>query len=65
MTKKKKRTYQSETLGLPPIRMVLVHAENDRKNAAPKTIQKPESRLQKAGIGQEDLIKLIEYLKKK
>ncbi len=65
MTEKKKHTYQSDMLGLPPLRMVLVHADNDRRNAAPKTVQKPKARLQKAGIGHEDLIKLIEYLKKK
>jgi len=65
MTEKKKHTYQSDVLGLPPLRMVLVHAENDRRNAAPIATQKPKTRLQKAGIGQEDLIKLIEYLKEK
>jgi len=65
MTEQKKRTYQSDTLGLPPLRMVLVHAENDRRNAAPTATQKPKTRLQKAGIGQEDLIRLIEHLKKK
>jgi hypothetical protein len=65
MTERKKRTYQSDLLGLPPLRMVLVHAENDRRNAAPKAIQKPKAGLQKAGIEQGDLIKLVEYLKKK
>ena len=65
MTENKKRTYPSDTLGLPPLKMVLVHAENDRRNAAPTATQKPKTRLQKAGIGQEDLIKLIEYLKEK
>jgi hypothetical protein len=65
VTEKKKHTYQSDMLGLPPLKMVLVHAENDRRNAALKAIQKPNVSLQKAGIGQEDLIRLIEYLKKK
>jgi hypothetical protein len=65
MTERKKCTCQSDLLGLPPLRMVLVHAENDRRNAAPKAIQKPKARFQKAGIGKEDLIKLVEYLKKK
>jgi hypothetical protein len=45
--------------------MVLVQAENDRRNAASETVRKPKTRLQKAGVGQGDLIKLIEYLKKK
>ena len=65
MTEQKKRTYQSDTLGMPPLRMVLVHAENDHRNEAPTAIQKPKTRSQKAGIGQEDLIRLIEHLKKK
>ena len=65
MTEKKKHTYQSDILGLPPLRMVLVQAENDRRNAASETVRKPKTRLQKAGVGQGDLIKLIEYLKKK
>ena len=65
MTGRKKHTYQPDLLGLPPLRMVLVRAENDRRNAAPKTTQKPTTRFQKAGIGQEDLIRLIEHLKKK
>jgi hypothetical protein len=64
MTEKKKHTYQSDML-LPPLRMVLVHAEKDSRNAVPKTVQEPKARLQNAGIGQEDLIKLIEHLKKK
>jgi hypothetical protein len=65
MTEKKKRTYQSDTLGLPPLKMVLVHTENDRRNATSQVIQKPKTSLQKAGIGQDDLLRLVEHLKKK
>jgi hypothetical protein len=64
MSKQKKRTYQSEMLGLQPLSMVLVHAENDRRNSALKPVQKPKAGLQKTGVKQEDLIKIIEYLKK-
>ncbi len=32
MADEKKHTYQSTTLGLPPLRMVLVHAKNDAQN---------------------------------
>ena len=38
MTKEKKQTYQSITLGLPEIKMVLVHAGNDAQNAAANSI---------------------------
>jgi hypothetical protein len=31
---KKKRTYQSTALGVPPLKMVLVHARNEAQNAA-------------------------------
>ena len=61
-TKKKKHTYQSEILGLPPLKMILVHAENDRKNAAiaPLTPRKDKTDLEK-----EDAVRrIIEHLKK-
>ena len=62
VTEKKKRTYQSDTLGLPPLRMVLVHAENDRKNAALKTTQ--ESKAITPRSEQEAVLRIIEHLKK-
>jgi hypothetical protein len=34
MAEPKKRIYQSTTLGLPPLKMVLVHARNEAQNAA-------------------------------
>ncbi len=45
MDDQKKRTYQFETVGVPPLKMVLVHAENDRQNKAAKTVlETPEAR---------------------
>jgi hypothetical protein len=40
MPDEKKRTYQSATLGLPPLQMVLVHAENERANRTRKPLPK-------------------------
>ena len=36
MSEPGKRVYEMSTLGLPPLRMVLVHARNDARNAAPR-----------------------------
>jgi hypothetical protein len=38
MADPKKRVYESTTLGLPPLRMVLVHARNEAQNAAQRPI---------------------------
>lgn len=35
MADDKKRTYESTTLGVPALKMVLVHARNDAQNASP------------------------------
>ncbi|MBI5842487.1 MAG: hypothetical protein HZB19_20555 [Chloroflexi bacterium] len=63
-----KRTYQAEIhstslrtgLGLPPLKMVLVHAENDRANAAAKPVTKSK----KALTREEAVMKIIEHLTK-
>ena len=34
MTEPKRRVYESTALGLPPLKMVLVHARNEAQNAA-------------------------------
>jgi hypothetical protein len=61
-TSKAKRTYHAETLGLPPLKMVLVHAANDRANAALKLVSKPKS---KTTLTQEEAVmKIIEHLTK-
>ena len=53
---KAKRTYHAETLGLPPLKMVLVHAENERANAAAKPRRKRELTQEEA------VMKIIEHL---
>ncbi len=34
MAEPKKRVFESSTLGLPPLKMVLVHARNEAQNSA-------------------------------
>jgi hypothetical protein len=59
MPDEKKRTYRAEAIGLPPLKMVLVHAANDR---AKPILIKPRPRL---SVTQEEAIKrLIEHLTK-
>ncbi|HEY9152451.1 MAG TPA: hypothetical protein VIN60_06155 [Anaerolineales bacterium] len=61
MADDKKRTYQSETLGLPPLRMVLIHAENERQNEAAQTIlESPEAKDKREK--QKAIKKLIQHL---
>ena len=59
---KTKRTYHAETLGLPPLKMILVHAENDRANAALKPVIKTKSKM--ALTQEEAVMKIIEHLTK-
>jgi hypothetical protein len=53
---KTKRTYHAETLGLPPLKMVLVHSQNDRANEAAKS--------KKSRTKKEAVISIIEHLTK-
>jgi hypothetical protein len=63
MADEKKHTYQSEVLGMPPLKMVLVHAENDRKNTALKPRTKEKQNMPRSQ--QEAVIKIIEHLKER
>ena len=56
------RTYQAETLGMPPLKMVLVHAANDRANAAAETVMK--SKRKRVLTQEEAIMKIIEHLTK-
>ena len=64
-----KRTYRAEVasaslsagLGTPPLKMVLVHAQNDRANETLQTVSKTKS---KTLSQQEVVIKIIEHLTK-
>jgi hypothetical protein len=61
MDERKKHTYQSDTLGLPPLKMVLVHAENERKNETAQTIlESPEAKEKRER--QRAIRKLIKHL---
>ena len=61
MDDEKKRTYQSTTLGMPPLKMVLVHAKNDRQNEAARTIlESPEAKEKRET--QKAIVKLIKHL---
>jgi hypothetical protein len=61
MDDKKKRTYQSTTLGVPPLKMILVHADNDRQNNAAQTIlESPEAKEKREK--QKAITKLIKHL---
>ena len=59
-----KRTFEAETLGLPPLRMVLVHAENDRLNRTRRLLPKRRPRTRLDRERRELIIRLIESLEK-
>jgi hypothetical protein len=67
--KKTKQTIQPEVIALPPLRMVLVHAKDDRLNKA--ALQPKIKKVSVTPTDQEEqvkvqsLIKIIEHLEKK
>ncbi len=70
MTDEKKGAHRTETpsdllntnLGLPPLKMVLVHAENERANAVAQPVLKP--RPKQSRTQEEAIAKIIEHLAK-
>ena len=64
MSDEEKRTFQSVTLGLPPLKMVLVHAENDRQNESAQTILETPDVVEKRKK-QKAIAKIIEHLNDK
>ncbi len=61
MSDEEKKTYPYETLALPPLKMVLVQAENDRQNEAAQTIlESPDATARRRK--QKAIAKLIEHL---
>jgi hypothetical protein len=61
MDEGKKHKYQSDTLGLPPLKMVLVHAKNERQNKTAQTIlESPEAKEKRER--QQAIRKLIRHL---
>jgi hypothetical protein len=61
MTDKTKQIYQSDTLGLPPLKMVLVHYGNEAQNAVANSIfeDKTKEQLEK----EQAVRKIIQHLK--
>jgi hypothetical protein len=61
MSDKTKQIYQSATLGLPALKMVLVHAGNDAQNTAANSIfaDKTKEQLEK----EQAVRKIIRHLK--
>ncbi|MFN8380674.1 MAG: hypothetical protein U0V02_01970 [Anaerolineales bacterium] len=54
---------QTEVIALPPLRMVLVHAKEERENAILTAVIK--SAAPQENVEPQDLKKIIEHLKKK
>ena len=69
MEEKDKKKIQPEVIAMPPLRMVLVHAKDDRLNKA--ALQPAIKKVSATSIDQEEqvkaqsLIKIIEHLEKK
>ena len=61
MNEEKRRTFESATLGLPELKMVLVHASNDAQNAVANSVfvNKTPEDLEK----EHAVRKIIEHLK--
>ncbi len=63
MAEPKTHTYESSTLGLPPLKMVLVHARNDAQNAALVTQAAADPAEETAPLDKEQAVrKIIELL---
>ena len=66
MAEPMKRIYESTTLGLPPLKMVLVHARNEAQNAANRPALKavlPQVEEEDAPVDREKAVRrLIEAL---
>ncbi len=66
MADDKRRIYQSATLGVPALKMVLVHARNEVQNAAARTAETPAqaSPAEETPLDKEQVVRrIIEHLK--
>jgi hypothetical protein len=65
MSEERRQTIQdlTEVIALPPLRMVLVHAKEERENAVLTAVIK--SAAPQESIEPQDLKKIIEHLKRK
>lgn len=64
MKEEKKRKYQSDTVGVPPLKMVLVHVENERANRTRRPLRRKQPLTPDERERQELIIRLIENLEK-
>jgi len=62
--KEAQRIYEAEVLGVPPLRMVLVHAENERANRTRRPLPRRQPRTRAGHEMRELIIRLIESLEK-
>ena len=64
MPEERRKTLQDQTevIALPPLKMVLVHAKEERENALTAVIR---SAVPQENVEPQDLKKIIEHLKKK
>lgn len=61
---KQQHTYEASILGVPPLRMVLVHADNERANRLRRPLPKRQFKTRAERERQELIIRLIESLEK-
>jgi hypothetical protein len=61
----KKRTYEAVSLGMPPLKMVLVHADNERANRTRRPLPRRRPKTTDDRQKLELIIRLIESLEKK
>ncbi len=61
----KKRKYEASVMGVPPLKMVLVHAENERANRLRRPLTRRHLRTLDERKKMELIIRLIESLEKK
>ncbi len=62
MAEPKKRVYGSTTVGLPPLKMVLVHARNEAQNAASRPahqVFQPEAEAEEAPLDKEQAVRRL------
>lgn len=63
MTEEKKRTYPAETLGLPPLNMVLVNTESERPARSATLRYSRTNRKKENNLDREEIVlRLIEHL---
>jgi hypothetical protein len=65
MSEEKKRTFESESLGLPPLQMVLVHHEKDRPPQTGMPAAQAAAADAEARPAEQAVMRIIEHLERK